>query len=239
MMQNHPDNRTYYDDFSAGYERERSRGYHAMLDELESSLVEPYCGNARILEAGCGTGLILERLAPLASQAVGVDLSQGMLRKARARGLQVMQGSILQLPFSNDAFDVTYSFKVLAHIESIADAMRELLRVTRPGGHVIAEFYNAWSLRYLAKQVAGPQKISDGRTEADIYTRWDSPRRVKEYVPNDAELISLHGVRVVTPFAALHRFPVLDRVLLQAERWAVSSRLRWSGGFLVLIMRKR
>ena len=84
-----PSNRAYYDDFSTGYERERSHGYHALLDELESSVVAPLCPGRSVLEVGCGTGLILSRLAPAAGQAMGVDLSGGMVRKARARGLDV------------------------------------------------------------------------------------------------------------------------------------------------------
>ena len=238
MSPHEPDNRAYYDDFSGGYEDARGRGYHAMLDELESSLVLPLARGARVLEAGCGTGLILSRVAQVARQTVGVDLSQGMLGKAHERGLDVVQGSVLQLPFADNVFDVTCSFKVLAHIQPIEAAMAELLRVTRPGGHVIAEFYNACSLRYLAKRLAGPQKISKGRTEADVYTRWDTPWSLKQYVPAGAEMLSLYGVRVLTPFAAVHRIPVLGSAVLQAERWAVSSQIRYAGGFLVLVMRK-
>lgn len=238
MSQDEPNNRAYYDDFSGGYESERARGYHAMLDELESGIVASYGRGGDVLEAGCGTGLILERVARVASTAVGVDLSAGMLRKARARGLQVSQGSITQLPFADDSFDVTCSFKVLAHIPPIEQAMAEMLRVTRPGGYVIAEFYNALSLRYLAKRLAGPQPISDGRTEADVFTRWDTPLSVKRYVPAGATLEAVRGVRVWTPFAAVHRLPLVDSALLALERHSVTSPVRYAGGFLILVLRK-
>ena len=161
--------RAYYDDFATGYERERHRGYHVLLDELELGIVEPLVRGRDVLEVGCGTGLILEKLARFARRAEGVDLSPGMLEHARNRGLDVREGSATELPYPDDSFDVAVSFKVLAHVPDIERALSEMARVVRPGGHVIAELYNPWSLRFLAKRLAGPQPISDGRTEADVY----------------------------------------------------------------------
>ena len=71
------DNRSYYDDFSNWYERERGVGYHQMLDDLELAAVERYGRGKDILEAGCGTGLLLERAQQFAKSATGVDLSGG------------------------------------------------------------------------------------------------------------------------------------------------------------------
>lgn len=239
MQRAEPNNRDYYDDFSLGYERERAHGYHAMLDALESSVVAPLCRERRVLEAGCGTGLILERLRPVARQIHGIDLSTGMLRGAAARGHSVAQASITALPFADGAFDVVCCFKVLAHIPDIDRAVGELWRVTRPGGYAVLEFYNALSLRYLVKRLSGPQPISDGRTEADVFTRWDTPRSIRRYLPVDAEEIGLYGIRVLTPAAVFHRIPVMNRWLPAMERVAMGSRMRYLGGFLVVVIHKR
>src|SRR6188472_1855648 len=115
--------RAYYDDFSTGYERERHRGYHALLDELELGVVDPLVRGAEVLEVGCGTGLILEKLARTARRAEGVDLSPGMLDLARKRGLDVREGSATELPYADDSFDVVLSFKVLAHVPEIERAL--------------------------------------------------------------------------------------------------------------------
>jgi ubiquinone/menaquinone biosynthesis C-methylase UbiE len=230
--------RAYYDDFATGYERERGRGYHALLDELELDIVRPLVRGREVLEVGCGTGLILEKLARLARRAEGVDLSPGMLALARQRGLSVREASATELPYPDASFDVAVSFKVLAHVPDIERALSEMARVCRPGGHVIAELYNPWSLRYLAKRLAGPQPISDGRTEADVYTRWDSPLRVKAMLPRNLRLVGIHGVRVFTPAAFVHKIPGVRAVLARAERLAVSSPLRWFGGFLVAVAEK-
>ena len=230
--------RQYYDDFSQSYERERGHGYHQMIDDLELQVAAPYARGARVLELGCGTGLILARVAEIADQVVGIDLSEGMAQQARERGLDVHIGSVCDLPFDDDEFDLTYSFKVLAHIPDIDAALREAARVTRPGGHLLLEFYNPWSLRYLAKKVAGPQPIGDDRTEADIFTRWDSPRAIPKLLPPNVELVDYRGVRVLTPFAAVHRIPWMARGLSPAERLAGRSLLRYFGGFLIAVLRR-
>ena len=58
--------RQYYDDFSRSYERERGHGYHQMIDDLELQVTAPYARGARVLELGCGTGLILAQVAEIA-----------------------------------------------------------------------------------------------------------------------------------------------------------------------------
>ncbi len=228
----------YYDDFSAGYERERGRGYHGLIDDLEMEIVAPYAEGADVLELGCGTGLILQRLAAVARRAHGVDLSPGMIAKARDRGLDVSLASVTQLPFPNASFDLVCSFKVLAHVPDLPAALAEAARVTREGGHVVVELYNPLSLRYLAKRVAGPQPIADGKTEADVYTRWDLPWVGPRVAPPSLELVDVRGVRVLTPAAFVHRIPILREALALAERKLVASPLRWFGGFSVLIFRK-
>jgi len=225
-------NQHYYDEFAGWYERARHQGYHALLDRLEGRLVLPHAAGARVLDAGCGTGLILRQLHPLASQAVGVDLSAGMLRQAQERGLSVVQASLTELPFAAESFDLVLSFKVLAHVEAIRGALAELARVTRPGGRLFLEFYNPNSLRYLGK-LAQAGRISEQTTEREVYTRWDNPEQVRALLPDNLELLEMHGVRVLTPMAALHRVPLLGELLARGEEAAVDSPLRWFGGFLV------
>jgi ubiquinone/menaquinone biosynthesis C-methylase UbiE len=231
-------NRVYYDDFSGWYERERSAGYHALIDEIEVSAASEFAVGKRVLEAGCGTGLVLGRLARVAKEAHGFDLSRGMVDKARARGLSVSLGSVTAVPFQSNSFDLVCSFKVLAHVPDIDAALRELARVTRPGGTLVLEFYNPWSLRYLAKRIAGPQRISEDRTEADVYTRWDAPFTIRKRLPPNLELVEYRGVRVATPFALVHKIPVVRDVFAHIERKSVRSPLRYFGGFLLAVLRK-
>jgi ubiquinone/menaquinone biosynthesis C-methylase UbiE len=233
------DNRSYYDDFAGWYERERHLPYHRMLDDLEVEIVERYARGKQALEVGCGTGLILDRVARFASHASGIDLSGGMLAKAAARGLHVAQASATELPIATASVDVAYSFKVLAHIPDIAGAMREMARVVRPGGYVIAEFYNARSLRRLVKALKPPTAVSDQTHDEHVYTRYDDAEAIRSYLPPELSWVATRGIRVITPIAGVLRVPVLGSAVRWAEhRLADMPGARDHGGFLVAICQR-
>ncbi len=234
--------RSYYDEFSARYEDQRRTrkpdGYHALLDDLEIDFALRYAKGSDLLEVGCGTGLILERLVPHCKSARGVDLSPGMLEAAKARGLEVQVGSVTKLPFENEQFDVVCSFKVLAHVPEIATAFNEMLRVTRPNGYVLAELYNPWSLRALAKRFGPARAISDKTKESAVYTRFDAPNTVNRLIGSGARVLDSRGVRIITPAAFAMKIPVLKHVLRRAE-WALcDGPMSRFGGFWIAAIRK-
>lgn len=234
------DNRAYYDDFSGWYERERHLPYHRMLDDLEVELVERYAAGKDVLEVGCGTGLILERVARFARCARGIDLSAGMLAKAASRGLSVAQASATELPVASASVDVAYSFKVLAHVPDITGALAEMARVVRPGGWVIAEFYNARSLRRLVKAMKPPTPVSETTHDEHVFTRYDDAAAIRGYLPAELAWVATRGIRVITPVAKLLEVPVLGRAFRWAEmRLADLPGARSVGGFLVAICQRR
>ncbi|MES1164686.1 MAG: class I SAM-dependent methyltransferase, partial [Verrucomicrobiota bacterium] len=168
-----------------------------------------------------------------------LDLSRGMLRQARDRGLSVVQGSITSVPLPSASFDLVYSMKVLAHIPPIADALAELTRLVRPGGHLLLEFYNPLSLRYLAKRLGGPARIADGTTDHDVFTRYDTLAQARSYLPADVKVIGVRGVRVLTPTSQLWTIPGLGSLFERAERLACDlPGLRRLGGFMIVVARK-
>lgn len=234
--------RAYYDEFSARYDAKRGGnepgGYHDMIDDLEVEYTERFGRGLDVLEVGCGTGLILARIARFARTARGIDLSPGMLERARERGLEVTEGSATKLPFEDQSFDVVCSFKVLAHVREIDVAMRELSRVTRRGGTVLAEFYNPNSLRGLVKRLGPAGAISDKAKEDAVFTRFDTERDVRRYLPPELRIVGSRGVRIVTPAAKFMEVPALGALLSRAE-WALcDSPARALGGFVIYAMRK-
>jgi ubiquinone/menaquinone biosynthesis C-methylase UbiE len=234
------DNRAYYDDFAGWYERERHLPYHRMLDDLEVELVARYGTGKDVLEVGCGTGLILERVAGFARTARGIDLSAGMLTRAVARGLAVAQASATELPIATASVDVAYSFKVLAHVQDIGAALREMARVVRPGGWVLAEFYNARSLRRLVKALKRPTPVSERAHDEHVYTRYDDAAAIRRVLPPELEWQATRGIRVITPAAKLLEVPVLGPAVRWAEhRLADLPGARGLGGFLVACCRRR
>jgi ubiquinone/menaquinone biosynthesis C-methylase UbiE len=239
MDPHHEKTRAYYDDFAARYEIHRHAGsYHALVDDLEVELVARYGSNADVLECGCGTGLLLKRFARFARKAKGLDLSPGMLEKARARGLDVHEGSVTALPFDDASFDVTCSFKVLAHVPDIQGALREMTRVTRSGGVVIAEFYNPLSWRGLAKRIGPAGRVSETKRESDVFTRFHAPWAVRALAPSGTSFEAARGVRIVTPAAAFMRVPGLRSLLSSLERRLADGPAAFFGGFYVAVFRK-
>jgi ubiquinone/menaquinone biosynthesis C-methylase UbiE len=235
-----PTTQTYYDRFSTTYEAERHHGYHRLIDELELQLIRQYGKGRDVFEAGCGTGLLLREAGRVARSAVGLDLSRGMLSTARQRGLRVVQGSLTDVPLPSESVDLVYSMKVLAHIRPIEGALHELTRLVRPGGHLLLEFYNPYSLRYLAKRVGGPARIADGTTDHDVFTRYDTAQKARTYLPPDLELLGVRGVRILTPTSRVFDFPPIGRLFGWAEQAACDlPLLRHLGGFLILVARKR
>ena len=230
----------YYDRFSETYDNERHRGYHKLIDELELDLVRRYGAGKDVFEAGCGTGLLLREAAGVARSAVGLDLSRGMLAPARARGLTVVQGSLTDVPLPSESFDLVYSMKVLAHVPPIERAVAELARLVRPGGHLLLEFYNPFSLRFLAKWLGVPGRIhGDGTDESHVYTRFDRLSQARSYLPPGLELVAVRGVRVVTPVSHVFAWRPLGKLFTWAERAACDAPLlRNLGGFLILVARK-
>ena len=233
------DARHYYDRFSRLYDRPRGRGYHAMIDTLQAELVLPLSIKKDVLEVGCGTGLMMERLKGNCRRLVGLDLSSGMLDHAHKRGLNVFQGAAQALPFAGSSFDVVYSFKVLAHVEQIRPALSEMSRVLRPGGRAVCDFYNPISLRGLIKALKPPTKVADDTADHQVYTRFDTPARFAEYLPADLRLVDTRGIRVLTPWAGLLNLPFMYRLMTGLERAASRAPiLKGLGGFMVALLRK-
>ncbi|MEB3328037.1 MAG: class I SAM-dependent methyltransferase [Candidatus Sericytochromatia bacterium] len=91
---------------------------------------------ACIYDVGCGTGQNLEMLAAF-GEVTGVDRSAEVGSLARARGWQVVQGDVVDLPLPADSADVMVAMDVLEHLDDDGRAARELFRVLRPGGLLV------------------------------------------------------------------------------------------------------
>ena len=95
----------------------------------------------RCLDRAAGTATSSAGLASGGVTVVGCDFSLGMLREGRGKGVDLVAGDALRLPFADGVFDaVTISFG-LRNVQHTRQALEEMLRVTRPGGRlVVCEF---------------------------------------------------------------------------------------------------
>ena len=98
----------------------------------------------QVLDAGCGTGLLLEQMARSvgdSGQVVGVDYSPDMLDMARHRcqdlgNVELQQGSVEQLDFEAESFDVVSCIQTLLYVEQVETALGEIHRVLKQHGRV-------------------------------------------------------------------------------------------------------
>lgn len=120
--------------------------HRVIFQTLEAEL--PDWREKTILDAGCGTGTILQQLGNQ-EKNVGVDLAPEAISICRQRGLKnVQQADITKLPFPNESFDAVICSSVLYHewVKDIGVAARELRRVLRPGGLL---FLNVPAFQFL------------------------------------------------------------------------------------------
>jgi demethylmenaquinone methyltransferase/2-methoxy-6-polyprenyl-1,4-benzoquinol methylase len=133
----------------------------------------------RVLDVGAGTGVSTEELARSGAFAVGADLSIGMLRAGRRTrpDVPLLAGDALALPFADATFDaVTISF-ALRNVVDTVGALRELARVTRPGGRlVVCEFshptqaaFRTVYLSYLMRSLPAVARSVSSNPEAYVY----------------------------------------------------------------------
>jgi SAM-dependent methyltransferase len=92
-------------------------------------------GDGLVLDVGCGPGGDLAALG--VDRAVGVDSSDTMCRRAAARGGCVCRADGLALPFAAGSFRACRADRVLQHLRDPMAAVREFVRVTRPGGSIV------------------------------------------------------------------------------------------------------
>ena len=111
----------------------------------EASFVHALAPEARVLDAGCGTGRVAIRLAELGHDVVGVDLDQGMLDRARrdAPDLSWFVADLAQLRLPDELFDVVLTAGNVIPLVSAGDEARVVARLAahlRPGGLLVSGF---------------------------------------------------------------------------------------------------
>jgi len=108
--------------------------------------------DGRILDNGCGVGLLHERLP--AERIVGLDISREMLRHAAEHYDQLVLGDSQALPFRGGSFDVVFCRSLLHHVPEPARVTAEIRRVLRPGGETVLVDTNTSVLSALPRWLA-------------------------------------------------------------------------------------
>lgn len=140
---------SYYDKIAAYYDLTfKLNGYGRSLDQYFAKYPLPISRGAKILDAGCGTGLLslaLLRAVHVPVNITALDLSATSIaaaRKAvqespgRTRDVTFAEGNLLSLPFSDNSLDLVVTSGALEYVP-LDEGMSELARVIAPGGHLL------------------------------------------------------------------------------------------------------
>ena len=136
------------------FEHEGEHFFYVSTHELVLSLLDRELGvsqvkqskHLKILDAGCGTGLLSKKLQRF-GRVIGIDFSREALKFAKNRGIVTKQARIEKIPFADNSFDVVVSIDVLVSksIKNDLKPIKEFYRVLKPGGILILRVSaNSW-----------------------------------------------------------------------------------------------
>ncbi len=173
-----------------------------VLDEMSRTILSELlrnCGELKgkkILEAGCGSGVISAEIASLGSDVHLLDISKEALEVAAAsfssRGVRgkFVQGDIFNLPYAEAAFDVVWNAGVMEHFEGEVQskAIENLARIIKPGGFFVTFNPSERAVFYrIGKRIAenrgtwpyGPEipvkSLKDQCSEAGFFVKKEYP----------------------------------------------------------------
>ncbi len=171
---------------------------------------------SKVLDVGCGTGVVATRLAGAGFEVTGVDPSAGMLEHLRRTESEVtaVQGSATDLPFDDGVFDLTMCVAVMHHIadpDAVNRSLREMVRVTRPGGLILVWDHNPRNPYWKNLMARVPQDDGSERLIPEV-------ELVGGLVEGGAVLISTEQLGLVPDFVPPSLLGLSARFERSAER---------------------
>jgi ubiquinone/menaquinone biosynthesis C-methylase UbiE len=144
---------------------------------------------ATVLDAGCGEGETLERLAGiLPAYPVGVDLNPESVEFAKKRlpGAEISVGNLLELPFADSDFDLVLCLEVLEHLPDPGAGLSELLRVA--GSDVVISVpHEPW---FRLGSFARGKYLKSWGNHPEHVNHWN-PKSFQRFLSAQAELIEI------------------------------------------------
>jgi ubiquinone/menaquinone biosynthesis C-methylase UbiE len=160
---------SYFESVAGDWERIRKCYFDDRVTSLAIEKLLPR--DLTLADIGCGTGSLTFELARFARKVIGIDLSNEMLRRARAvarerevRNVEFRQGDALKLPLNSHSVDAAFCVMVLHFLADPQRAIKGICRVTRPGGSVIlvdlVQHKQEWMRDQMAHQWLGFDRAS-------------------------------------------------------------------------------
>ena len=137
--------RAIWNQLARSYDRNVMGTYSDAYRLTHQAILEDLNPNDRILEVGCGTGIVSLAIAPHAGEVIGVDLSPRMIQQAEKKSneaalqnLHFQEADAYELPFEDESFDVVLLTNLLHVVAEPETVIKEAHRVLREGGTLAA-----------------------------------------------------------------------------------------------------
>jgi len=191
---------TYYDDWAEGYDDTLQAWQYRAPDDSATLLAEYLVAGARILDVGCGTGLLGSALRNRAGVTLhGLDISSASLRQAAARGIyeRLLRHDLqdVPLPVADGDYDIATSVGVLTYVADAETLLRDLCRAVRGGGVIaFTQRTDLWQDRGFDPMIT--------RMEADGLWQRKHISEPMPYLPGNAEFAD--DIRVIHTLCEVH-----------------------------------
>jgi 2-polyprenyl-6-hydroxyphenyl methylase/3-demethylubiquinone-9 3-methyltransferase len=148
---------------------------------------------SKVLDVGCGAGLLANALAKMGHQVTGIDLSETSLTVAKAhdetKSANYLTANAYSLPFQNNEFDAVCAMDVLEHVEEPHLLIGEAARVLKPKGVLFFHTFNRTLLSYLMVIKGVEWCVQNTPRNMHVYPLFIKPRELED-------ILELHKMRV-------------------------------------------
>ncbi|QQR88895.1 MAG: class I SAM-dependent methyltransferase [Myxococcales bacterium] len=224
--------RTQYNEVDFKREGEALPYFAMTVDRLRFQSIQELARHRKILVLGSGRVDVLNALQGLSREVeVVVEKKSADLNDS---SIALHEASVTKLPFEDHSFDVVCCFDGFASQFDTPVVLREMVRVARPGGYVVAEFNNVLSLNFVTRKLS----LAVGRGANLLAETWISPWVVRKIVPAGARLLECRGLGLAEQLPTLSFVPFARRVQERAKKAALASPLRVLADSFIAILQK-
>jgi len=164
-------------------------GWTSSGDQLEAIVRSHVTPSSRVLDLGCGRGGVVELIWRDVRLAAGLDPDVPSLSEHRAPGMPAVRGVGEHIPFASETFDLVVCVWVLEHLKEPAQALSEVGRVLRPGGHFVFVTPNIRNPLMLANRIGKAMPSLQRRLVPRVYGRVEADTFRVQYRANTVPAI--------------------------------------------------
>lgn len=171
--------------------------------------------NKTLLDAGCGTGLFSKKAIEKEAKVTSVDIAPRLvaLTKKKNPAATAIEASLLQLPFEENSFDYVISSDVIEHTSDPYGAVRELIRVLKPGGKLCITVPNR-TFWFFSVKIADYLKLR----KYQGFENWVHYLGFRNFlIKNEIDIITYKGIHLF-PFVFSFLNPLLYKIDKLTER---------------------